>query len=242
MTHYAYVHARPDTVDQSGIFYVGKGAQRRFRPEIRRTKHHTNIVNKYGAENILVGKIDCSSEASALELEIGLIKCLRRSGVNLVNLTNGGEGASGLIPTDEQRARMSKGLLARWSDPDYKARLSESMSIAQKGEPLSEKKLASSLSNIAKAKLVQSDPVVKEMSRQKNSAISKAMWADPEYKVRLKATHAALWGEDRRATMSKQTAGRKRMTNGFEERNATPDEVFVLTVCGWVMGRKPKSK
>lgn len=242
MTHFAYVHARPETVDKTGIFYVGKGARRRFLPSIRRTKHHTNIVNKYGAKNILVGKFECSSEASALELEIGLIKCLRRAGVQLVNLTNGGEGTSGLFPTEETRAKLSEGLLTRWSDPEYRAKMREINGAVQKALPLSEKKRQAAMRNIQKAKIAQRDPAIMELSRRKNSEKSKAQWADPEYRAKLKATHAALWDDSRRATMSRRTAGRKRVNNGTEERNVFPDEMVVLLAQGWVKGRKPKVK
>lgn len=84
----AYIHARP-----SGLpFYIGK-AQGLKRPyTMRRNNYHNNIVARHGASNILVGIIDCATEAIALELEIGLIKCFRRMGVRLTNLTDGGEG------------------------------------------------------------------------------------------------------------------------------------------------------
>ena len=98
MTFSAYVHARPDTVNASGIFYVGKGREKRVKKVARRNPHHKNIVNKYGRENILIGKLECSSEDIAFELEKGLIKCLKRMGVKLTNLTDGGDGVSGRVP------------------------------------------------------------------------------------------------------------------------------------------------
>lgn len=92
---YAYVHARPNTVSAQGIFYVGKGSAKRVRHVGRSNRHHSNIVQKYGKDSILVGAIPCSSEDIALELEKGLIKCLKRSNVVLANRTSGGEGISG---------------------------------------------------------------------------------------------------------------------------------------------------
>lgn len=81
----------------------------------RRNAWYKNIVKKYGIEKILIGKIDCSSEEIAFELEKGLIKCLRSSGVVLCNLTKGGEGTSGLTPSnkgvsmpEEQRRKVSE--------------------------------------------------------------------------------------------------------------------------------------
>lgn len=105
---YAYVHARPNTIDAGGIFYVGKGKDRRAFEVGRDNRYHRNIVKKYGEDNILIGRIACSTEKIAFDLERGLIKCLRRQGVQLANLTNGGEGPSGYIPTEETRQKISK--------------------------------------------------------------------------------------------------------------------------------------
>ena len=109
MSHYAYVHARPETVDAHGIFYVGKGVLTRalsFSPS-ERNNLHGKIVNKHGRKNILVGTIECSSESIAFDLEKGLIKCLRRMGVALANFTNGGDGSSGWTPSEETKRKMS---------------------------------------------------------------------------------------------------------------------------------------
>lgn len=242
MTYYAYIHARPDTTDISGVFYVGKGAGRRFRPSIRRTKHHTHVVGKYGAENILVGKVDCSSEEIAHELERGLIKCLRRNGVNLVNLTDGGEGSSGYVPSPESKAKIAEASKARWSDPEYRAKLSEVQKIAQSDPSLfTEKKRVASLRNAETARAALQNPEIKELARRKNSEKSKALWSNPQYKRTMQEKHVALWDEDRRGKMSAQTKGRIRMNNGTSERNVLPEQVEELLSNGWVKGRKLKA-
>jgi hypothetical protein len=56
---------------------------------------HERTVVKYGADNIGVGILECSSESVAFELEKGLIKCFRAMGAALVNMTDGGEGKAG---------------------------------------------------------------------------------------------------------------------------------------------------
>jgi hypothetical protein len=103
--YYAYVHTRPD----NSIFYVGKGHGKRATSLVRSNNaHHTNIVAKYGKDNIGVGILPCSTEKIAFELEIGLLKCLRRTGARLANRTNGGEGPSGLVFSEEVRIKLSK--------------------------------------------------------------------------------------------------------------------------------------
>lgn len=101
----SYVHAKPN----GDVFYVGKGTAARAKLVQNRPHNlwHRNIVNKYGANNILVGVIECSSEQSSFDLEIGLIKCFRRMGAALVNLTDGGQGPKGRKRSEEAKAKTS---------------------------------------------------------------------------------------------------------------------------------------
>jgi len=122
---YAYVHARPSTSSMSGIFYVGKGRGARHRDFSHRTQFHKNIVAKHGAENILIGKHECSDEATALDLERGLIRCLRRAGVLLANLTDGGEGLSGHRHSTETKAKMRAARLGKPRSAETRQKLRE---------------------------------------------------------------------------------------------------------------------
>lgn len=102
-----YLHKRPD----GSIFYVGKGLRSRaydFAPS-RRTVWHRNIVAKHGRENITVTVIPCASEVEALALERVHIAAARRSGEELANLTDGGEGVSGREMSEKQRQALEKG-------------------------------------------------------------------------------------------------------------------------------------
>lgn len=148
MPFFAYVHAKPESKTQQGIFYVGKGKGQRHLSLNARNRHHGFVVSKHGRENILIGKIDCSSEKLAFELEKGLIKCLRRNGVDLTNMTDGGDGSSGYVASEETKRRQSASAkllaarpevksarskkstennLKRWADPEFKAKASAAM-------------------------------------------------------------------------------------------------------------------
>lgn len=109
MTFVAYVHAKHPVTCAAQIFYVGKGSVSRAKTfkKANKNQHYANTVKKYGRENILIGTIECSSEKIALDLEKGLIKCLRRMGVKLTNQTDGGEGISGYRHTDATKMRIS---------------------------------------------------------------------------------------------------------------------------------------
>lgn len=129
---FAYIHCKPDGIP----FYVGKGKLRRVKYLGERNPHHRAIVNKYGKENILIGKLECSSDEIAFELEKGIIKCLKASGIELTNFTEGGEG--GKNPTPETRKRMSEAAKKRGvSENCHVARIK-----AKLGKPLSEEQKA----------------------------------------------------------------------------------------------------
>jgi hypothetical protein len=119
--YYVYTHS----LSGHPPFYVGKGTVARIKSINRKgNKHHTNIVNKYGKENIIVRSMLCRSEQYALDLEIRMIAALRNAGVKLVNRTDGGEGASGLKHSDETRAKMSAAKTGRIVSDETIAKMS----------------------------------------------------------------------------------------------------------------------
>ena len=162
---YAYIHAKPDGTP----FYIGKGNGRRLNMFHKRNQHHKNVVAKYDKRNILIGKLDCSDESTAFDLEMGLIKCLRRSGVALVNLTDGGHGPSGLIVTPEQRAKISATLTGRKGSPHTDASKAK-ISVANKGRKRTPEEIQK-MSIAAKNKKPLSDE-----TRAKLSAAAYVFW------------------------------------------------------------------
>lgn len=187
MKHFcAYIQARPNTIDAHGIFYVGKGTHARAQSLKARNPHHGNIVAKYGAENILVGMMTCSSEATAFDLERGLIKCLRRMRVKLTNMTDGGEGVSGLQHSQESKLKMSVSQLRANNNPTLKAKRSNSQ-LTRLAKPGELEKLKTAISagwNKVGAKLQQSLRTKKHFeskeARQNTSISTKQAMARPE--------------------------------------------------------------
>lgn len=130
MAFYAYIHVRPGA-DANGAFYVGKGQGHRSHDFVRRNQYHQRVIDKHGAENIDVARLYCSDETIAFDLERGLIKCFRRMGVGLTNVTDGGEGVSGLRHTPSLRAQMSKTRKGRVHSDATKAKMVVSRMGAQ---------------------------------------------------------------------------------------------------------------
>jgi len=131
---YTYIHCKPNAIP----FYVGKGHGKRAYEfgKGRRNSHHQNIVEKYGKENISVYVFPCNSEEEAFNDEIIQIAEFRRQGYELVNKTNGGEGASGckFIRSSEWRLQHSKTMRGRKASSETKAKMSE----ARKGKKMPE--------------------------------------------------------------------------------------------------------
>jgi hypothetical protein len=196
---FVYTHARPNTNDVHGIFYVGKGLLVRTKRITREhNNHHTNIVKKYGKENIIVRKLACKSEQYALDLEVKIIAKLREIGVKLVNFTDGGEGTSGCIPTQEMRLAHSIRMTGRKQSLETieKRRASFTGHIKNKEwrENLSKAHIGKVFSTETREKIAESNrnrspevrarmseaqrnrPPASEETRKKLSEKAKAMW------------------------------------------------------------------
>ncbi len=101
--YYIYIHIKPD----GEIFYVGKGKGDRAYSKYRRSDFWTSTVTKYGYDVFILEKD--LNEAEAFKIEINYIKRIGRRDLGLgtlVNMTNGGEGISGLIFSDEHKRKI----------------------------------------------------------------------------------------------------------------------------------------
>lgn len=101
-TFYVYEHTRLDT---GAVFYVGKGSGDRSGVTQHRNNYWKNVVSKAGgfSHKKIVKNLD---EELAFLVEIERIDQLKKIGVQLTNLTIGGEGASN--PSEETRKKMSE--------------------------------------------------------------------------------------------------------------------------------------
>lgn len=152
LDYYVYVLFRPDT---GTPFYVGKGRGRRWTNHKHHVRpgrsHKDNIIARAKARglDVPVVKIACGlTNDAAIEREIALIAAIGREPLGpLVNLTSGGEGASGISEAtkDKRRANMhhlrtptakAKRVLARTGMPvAAETRLKISTSLKGRKQP-----------------------------------------------------------------------------------------------------------
>lgn len=168
---YVYLHKR---ATDGRVFYVGKGHENRAWSDKGRNKYWHKIVGKHGfTVEILHHGLQ---EWYALELEIAEISRLRECGVHLANVTDGGDGVSGLVFSDESKRQMSHTHKARYaSNPELRAAARRTFSAVQSTPELR----ASWAEKVAAA-------TAKPEYRAALSTASRKMWADKEFR----ATHA----------------------------------------------------
>lgn len=173
---YVYVHSR---LGSGEPFYVGKGHGCRANSHANRNAYWRNILKKDGGchVNIIARELD---EDLALLLEVEMIDKLRKSGAKLANLTDGGEGVSGLRHTAEARLKMS---------------------LALKGRKLSKE-------HIAKCASALRGHSVSEATRAKLSAANKGMKMTDEQRLKLRiAKRGSKLSESHKKAISKASLG-----------------------------------
>lgn len=127
---YVYVYFRPWNGQPC---YVGKGKGSRWLYHAKRGVSHYNAnlarvmtkAARLGLEVPIIKVRENLSEADAFETEAALIAAIGRKpdGGPLVNLTDGGEGSSGLVYTDDQLQHMRRSQKTRWENPESHKKL-----------------------------------------------------------------------------------------------------------------------
>ena len=161
---YTYAHYKPE----GGLFYIGKGKQRRAYAMDGRNSHWNNIVAKYGRPRVqlLAG---WKTEQEAFEHEKVLIACFKDLNYVLANKTDGGEGSVGYRHTAEQKEKNrqaklgsepwnkgTKGLTVAWNkgvsmSDEQKLKFS----LAKKGKTSPRKGVLHTAETIEKMRLVK---------------------------------------------------------------------------------------
>ena len=116
---YVYEHIRLDT---NKTFYVGKGRNDRATRFSNRSLHWKRIAKKagYSIKYLLTNL----PEELALLAEQERIDQLKRLGYELCNKTDGGDGLSGMVFTDEHKRKLSESNKGKKRSPEVSAKMS----------------------------------------------------------------------------------------------------------------------
>jgi len=203
---YVYIHIRLDTGE---IFYVGKGQKKRAWSPRGRNQHWLGIVAKHG-RLVHIHSYHVSEE-EAFSQEVKLIDEYKGSGIKLVNLTDGGEGASGWVPSAETRARIGEAHRGNtnWLGRTHSVETRKKMSLSSMGNRglegrthTSETKLK--MSEAAKGRIfsqetrermgiAQRKRVVSEETKVKISKANKGKTLSVETKSKMSEARKTWW-------------------------------------------------
>lgn len=204
-TFYVYEHWR---LDRDECFYVGKGKGRRAYSRSGRNSHWGNIVAKlerigsgYEIRMVAVGL----TEQEAFDLEVKRV-AFWQDIVDLCNKTDGGDGVSGLVMSDEAKRKMSekakgragnRSMFGKKHSEETKAKMrsaklgkapnnagkkySRKPFSAEHRMKLSLSKKGRRMSDEARSKLSELRKIrpISDETRAKLSASAKRQWADP---------------------------------------------------------------
>lgn len=219
-TAFAYLHCLPD----GAPFYVGKGKRVRAFNFHHRSEYYKNVVKKHGGA-VQVGLLECSTEAAAFALERGLIKCLRRSGVRLCNLTAGGEGPSGMVATAATRAKQRASKLGHTLTAAHKANIGAALRGRKVAPEAVEKTrrglLGKKLTPEHRAKLVacHKGKIVSAETRAKLSAANAGKTLSAEHKAKIGASNkGGISPQCRAAAVSAARKGGRKHSHDTKEK------------------------
>ena len=134
---YIYLHRR---ATDNTVFYVGKGHGKRAWFVNNRSNRWNYIVTKHGYNVVIVQ--DNLTEEQAFILEKELIADIGKE--SLCNMTDGGEGASGLVHSEESRRKMSNASIGRKKTEEHKQKIRE-FNIGRKLPDETRKKISAAL-------------------------------------------------------------------------------------------------
>jgi hypothetical protein len=204
---YVYVYRDPRPLKKDQPVYVGKGTGDRDLSHWSRGSHNKpfqDFISHLKQRGLVavcerVFETEVEAEAFAKEIELIALYGRRNTGTGtLFNLTDGGEGASGAIRSEAEKAHLRGESLDKWQRPEYRAKVVEAQKAVQ-GTPEAR---AMKSENSAEA---WADPEVRQKrqtgikrsrntaeSKAKTSAQAKAQWSDPDYAAKQTANNQEI--------------------------------------------------
>lgn len=204
---YVYVYRDPRPTKNNQPVYVGKGTGDRDLSHWSRGSHNKPFqdfiahlkVRGLVAPCERVFETAVEAEAFAKEIELIALYGRRNTGSgSLFNLTDGGEGASGAIRSDAEKAHLRVESLDKWQRPEYRAKVVAAQKVVQGTPEARAVKSAKSAEAWATPETRQKRQTgIKrarntDASKAKTSAQAKAQWSDPEYAAKQTANNQEI--------------------------------------------------
>jgi hypothetical protein len=202
---YVYVYRDPRSSKNNQPVYVGKGTGDRDLSHWSRGSHNKPFqdfishLKQRGLVATCERVFETENEEEAFAKEMQLIELYGRRDTktgSLFNRTDGGEGPTGHVRTEEQRANDGRFSKEHWQDPAYRAKVISGQIKAQN----TPKALETKSKNSKALWKQQGDEMAKsikearntEESKAKTSAQAKTQWADPDYAAKQTANNKEI--------------------------------------------------
>jgi len=202
---YVYVYRDPRPLKLGQPVYVGKGTGDRDLSHWSRGSHNKpfqDFISHLKQRNFVAvceRVFETENEEEAFAKEMELIKLYGRRDLKtgtLFNLTDGGEGPSGYIKSEEQKAADGRFTKEHWQDPEYRAKVVAGQTKAQntpealESKSINSKKMWETKGGTLAKSIKEARNTDK--SKAKTSAQAKAQWADPEYAAKQTANNKEI--------------------------------------------------
>ena len=203
---YTYAHYRPD----NSVFYIGKGQRRRAWSDKSRNQHWRNVVAKHGEPKVEV-LAQWATEQEAFDHEKFLIWCFRDMGQPMANITDGGEGNSGLVHTDVVKQKISQIHKGKKLSPEQIEAIRKSSTGRKHTE-----EVKAYLRRINKERVLTED----QQRCIKEAHVGKKLSEETKKKISL-AHMGKTMSDEHRAIISKTHKGKKQSPEQVKKRIAS---------------------
>jgi len=199
-----YQHVRKDN---GQVFYIGIGKkENRSKEKFGRSKHWHSVVKKYGYKIQITHKDICWEEACKIEQY--LISFYGRKDLKkgeLVNKTDGGEGAINLIVSEEIRQRYRKerkGIPRPYKNEEQRKAAQERASLMFKGKKLDKPRSEEYKLKLSLATKGKKMPPVTQETRLKLSVAGKGKKRSLKTREKMKLSNKRTHKEETRKKIS----------------------------------------
>jgi hypothetical protein len=204
---YVYVYRDPRPLKLNQPVYVGKGTGNRDISHWSKGSHNKPFqdfishLKLRGYVALCTHELETEDEAEAFAKEVELIALYGRRNLKtgtLFNLTDGGEGGSGVIKTEAHKAADKYNSIKNWQDPVYQRKVVDGQRLVQGTPEARAKKSVSSTEAWAnpEVRTKRQKGIAKarntDTSKAKTSAQAKAQWSNPEYAAKQTANNQEI--------------------------------------------------
>jgi hypothetical protein len=204
---YVYVYRDPRPAKNNQPVYVGKGTGDRDLSHWSRGSHNKPFqdfishLKQRGLVATCERVFETENEEEAFAKEVELIALYGRRNLKtgtLFNRTDGGEGATGAVRSEAEKAHLRVESLDKWQRPEYRAKVVAAQQAVQSTPEARALKSENSAKAWADQEVRQKRQAgIKRArnsadSKAKTSAQAKAQWSDPEYAAKQTANNQEI--------------------------------------------------